>query len=47
MFREGVPDKLNEIMEWKRREIAARIRPVSEQELSRLDASLALSLIHI
>lgn len=43
MFREGVPDKLNEIMEWKRREIAARIRPVSEQELSRLDASLPKS----
>jgi indole-3-glycerol phosphate synthase len=40
MFREGVPDKLNEIMEWKRREISARIRPVSDQELSRLDASL-------
>jgi indole-3-glycerol phosphate synthase len=35
-----VHDKLSEIMEWKRREIAPRIRPVSERELSRLDASL-------
>jgi indole-3-glycerol phosphate synthase len=39
MFRGRVPDKLAEIMEWKRREVAARMRPVSEQELSRLDAS--------
>lgn len=38
-FVMGVPDKLNEIMEWKRREIAARIRTVSERELSRLDES--------
>jgi indole-3-glycerol phosphate synthase len=36
----AVQDKLKEIMEWKRREIAPRIRDVSEQELSRLDASL-------
>jgi indole-3-glycerol phosphate synthase len=36
----GVPDKLQEIMEWKRGEIAGRIRPVSEAELSRLDASV-------
>jgi len=36
----GVPDKLTEIMEWKRREIAPRIRTVSERELSRLDASI-------
>src|ERR1700690_2065509 len=34
-----VHDKLLEIMEWKRREIAPRVRPVSERELSRLDAS--------
>jgi indole-3-glycerol phosphate synthase len=39
MFRGRVPDKLVEIMEWKRKEVAARTRPVSEQELSRLDAS--------
>jgi len=31
---------LSEIMEWKRREIAPRLRRVSEQELSQLDASL-------
>jgi indole-3-glycerol phosphate synthase len=36
-----VPDKLDEIMAWKRREIAPRIRDVSEGELARLDASLA------
>ena len=35
----GVPDKLIEIMEWKRREVAPRMRTVSERELSRLDAS--------
>jgi indole-3-glycerol phosphate synthase len=35
----GVPDKLIEIMEWKRREIAPRVRSVSERELARLDAS--------
>jgi indole-3-glycerol phosphate synthase len=40
-FVAGVPDKLKEIMEWKRREIASRIRPVSERELARLDASAA------
>jgi indole-3-glycerol phosphate synthase len=39
MFRVHVSDKLEEIMRWKRREIAPRIRPVSELELSRLDAS--------
>ena len=39
-FVVGVPDKLTEIMEWKRREIAPRVRAVSEEELSRLDASL-------
>jgi len=33
-------DKLTEIMAWKRREIASLVRPVTEQELSRLDASL-------
>jgi indole-3-glycerol phosphate synthase len=35
-----VHDKLTEIMEWKRREIAPRIRVVTERELSRLDASM-------
>ncbi len=35
----GVPDKLIEIMEWKRRAIAPRVRSVSERELARLDAS--------
>jgi len=38
-----VHDKLSEIMEWKRREIAPRLRRVSEQELSQLDASLPRS----
>ena len=33
-------DKLSEIMAWKRREIASRVRPVSEAELERLHASL-------
>jgi indole-3-glycerol phosphate synthase len=33
-------DKLTEIMAWKRREIAALLRPVAESELARLDASL-------
>jgi indole-3-glycerol phosphate synthase len=33
-------DKLTEIMAWKRREIAPHLRPVSEIELARLDASL-------
>ena len=33
-------DKLTEIMAWKRQEIAALVRPVSEAELARLDASL-------
>lgn len=39
-FVVGVPDKLSEIMEYKRREVAPRTRAVSELELSRLDASL-------
>ena len=38
-FVAGVPDKLKEIMEWKRREIASRVRPLSEGELSRADAA--------
>ncbi len=29
-------DKLDEIMEWKRKEIAPKVRPVSERELSQL-----------
>ncbi len=33
-------DKLTEIMAWKRQEIAALIRPVSEQELADLNSSL-------
>jgi indole-3-glycerol phosphate synthase len=33
-------DKLTEIMAWKRQEIAPLIRPVSETELAKLDASL-------
>ncbi|WP_414664300.1 indole-3-glycerol phosphate synthase TrpC [Horticoccus sp. 23ND18S-11] len=33
-------DKLTEIMAWKRREIAPLLRPVSEAELARADASL-------
>ena len=36
----AMSDKLSEIMAWKRREIAPRVRPVSEAELSRLDSSL-------
>lgn len=32
-------DKLTEIMAWKRREIAPLVRPVSEAELARADAS--------
>jgi indole-3-glycerol phosphate synthase len=35
-----VEDKLQEIMQWKRREIAPRIRYVAESELARADASL-------
>src|SRR5579863_3268352 len=35
-----MPDKLTEIMAWKRAEIASRLRPVAEGELARLDASL-------
>lgn len=35
-----MPDKLDEIMAHKRREIAPSLRPVSETELARLDASL-------
>jgi indole-3-glycerol phosphate synthase len=34
-----VPDKLIEIMAWKRQEVAPRIRTVTEGELSRLDGS--------
>jgi indole-3-glycerol phosphate synthase len=33
-------DKLTEIMAWKRQEIAARVRPVSNDELVKLNASL-------
>jgi len=33
-------DKLTEIMEWKRREVAARARPVSLDELASLNAAL-------
>jgi indole-3-glycerol phosphate synthase len=33
-------DKLTEIMAWKRQEIASLVRPVSERELSALDADL-------
>ncbi|MEI7550898.1 MAG: indole-3-glycerol phosphate synthase TrpC [Verrucomicrobiota bacterium] len=33
-------DKLTEIMNWKRREIAPLLRPVPEAELARLDAEL-------
>lgn len=33
-------DKLTEIMAWKRREIAPRLRPVAETELARTDATL-------
>lgn len=36
----SMPDKLTEIMAWKRQEIAPLIRPVSEAELSKVDASL-------
>jgi indole-3-glycerol phosphate synthase len=39
-FRGIVHDKLAEIMEWKRREIAALIRDVPERELAQLNASL-------
>jgi indole-3-glycerol phosphate synthase len=39
-FVVAVHDKLTEIMEWKRREIAPRIRTVTESELSKLDASM-------
>ena len=35
-----MPDKLVEIMAWKREEIAPRLRSVSESELTRLDQSL-------
>jgi indole-3-glycerol phosphate synthase len=38
-FVVSVHDKLSEIMAWKRREIAPRLRSVSESELSRLDAA--------
>lgn len=33
-------DKLTEIMAWKRQEIASRVRPISEGDLARLNASL-------
>lgn len=33
-------DKLTEIMAWKRQEIASRVRPVSENDLAKLNASL-------
>jgi len=33
-------DKLTEIMAWKRQEIATRLRPVTEDDLAKLDASL-------
>jgi indole-3-glycerol phosphate synthase len=33
-------DKLTEIMAWKRREIASRLRDVADAELARLDAAL-------
>ena len=33
-------DKLDEIMEWKRKEIAPKVRPVSERELSQLGERL-------
>jgi indole-3-glycerol phosphate synthase len=35
-----MPDKLDEIMAWKRREIAPVVRPVTEAELARIHASL-------
>jgi len=38
-FLGGVPDKLTEIMEHKRREMAPRIRAVPEAELSAMDAA--------
>ena len=34
-------DKLDEIMEWKRKEIAPKVRPVSERELSQLGERLS------
>ncbi len=34
-----MPDKLDEIMAWKRHEIAPLVRPVPETELARLDAA--------
>lgn len=40
MFRGIVPDKLDEIMQHKRREIAPQVRDVPEAELLRLDRSL-------
>ena len=33
-------DKLDEIMEWKRKEIAPKIRPVSDRELTQLGERL-------
>ena len=34
-------DKLDEIMQWKRKEIAPKVRPVSERELSQLGERLS------
>ncbi len=39
-FVRGVNDKLSEIMAWKRKEVAPRMREVTEAELSRLNAAL-------
>ena len=39
-FLKAVHDKLSEIMEWKRTEIAPQVRRVTELELAQLDASL-------
>jgi indole-3-glycerol phosphate synthase len=36
----AMSDKLTEIMAWKRQEIASRLRPVTEDDLAKLDASL-------
>ncbi len=41
VFRDAfMPDKLTEIMAWKRREIAPLLRDVPDAELARLDAAL-------
>jgi len=39
-FVVGVHDKLAEIMEWKRKEVAPLLREVSERELSRMDETI-------